>query len=241
MKLDAAQRMLWVCAGDPNYSKFRDTLTYKKMIRLIGIDLTKQQKTVDIDLSTLFAGKHFANDLTLDKEGNIYITDSYSPVIYKVGIDGHASVFSKSDWFGSAGTGLNGIVFHPDGYLIVANNGNGCLLKVDIKEPARITKIRTDQFFPGADGLLLDPQNNLYLVQNKEVNKIFMLASSDNWMSGKVTGATSTEDRFYFPSTTTFRGAEVWAVNAKLNEIAEPHKFLSKKFTLQQVVVRPVN
>ncbi|MET0464823.1 MAG: hypothetical protein ABW007_16795, partial [Chitinophagaceae bacterium] len=139
---------LWVCTGDANYSKYSDSSTYKKMIRLIGIDLLTGQKSDDIDLSALYAGAHFANDLTFDDKGNIYITDSYSPVIYKVQA-GKAAVFAQSTWFSSAGVGLNGIVWHPAGFLLVTNNGNGNLLKVDISDPARISKVKINQFFPG--------------------------------------------------------------------------------------------
>ncbi|RYG33838.1 MAG: hypothetical protein EOO01_32830 [Chitinophagaceae bacterium] len=71
MKLSIDQKKLWVCAGDPNYSKYRDSSTFRKMIRLIGIDLKNNKKFADIDLSTLYPGKHFANDLTLDDQGNI--------------------------------------------------------------------------------------------------------------------------------------------------------------------------
>jgi sugar lactone lactonase YvrE len=240
MKIDTKKQMLWVCAGDPSHSKFKDSSTHKKVIRLIGIDLKSGKKVKDIDLSKLYVGKHFANDLTLDNSGNIYITDSYSPVIYKVNGNDQVSVFAQHELFGSIGTGLNGIVWHPDNYLIVGNNGAGCLLKVDVTNPQSVSKVKVNQFFPGLDGLLLDTDGKLVLVQNKEVNKVFQLESKDQWKSASVVGATKAEDRFYFPSTATFRGKEVWVVNAKLNEIAEPHKFLSKKFTLQQALFRPV-
>ena len=30
MKLDEKKNLLWVCVGDPNYSKFKDSTTFKK-------------------------------------------------------------------------------------------------------------------------------------------------------------------------------------------------------------------
>ena len=241
MKLSSDRKTLWVCAGDPSYSQFRDSATYKKMIRLIGIDLSNGNKAADIDISSLYPGKHFANDLALDDKGNIYITDSYSPVIYKVDGDGNASVFSQSEWFGSVGVGLNGIVWHPGNFLLVANNGSGCLLKVDIKDPSQILKTKIDQFFPGADGLLLDKENNLLLVQNKGVNKIFKLKSADNtWRQASVIASTQAKDRFSFPSTITSDGSEYWVMNAKLHELSDSNKVLSKNFSLQQAVLIPV-
>ncbi len=231
---------LWVCAGDPNHSKYRDSATYKKMIRLIGIDLLTGKKSADIDLSALYTGNHFANDLTFDDKGNIYITDSYSPVVYKVDHAGKATVFAESTWFSSAGVGLNGIVWHPGGYLLVTNNGNGNLLKIDISEPARISKVRINQFFPGSDGLLLDDEKNLILVQNKGVNKIFKLGSMDNWQTAKVLSATQSKDMFSYPSTATIRNKETWIMNAKLHELSDSTTVPSKKFSLQLAEFIPV-
>jgi sugar lactone lactonase YvrE len=240
MKIEVAKKRLWVCAGDPTYSQYRDSSTHKKMIRLIGLDITTYRKVADIDLSALYKGRHFANDLTLDAQGNVYITDSYSPVIYKVDADGKASVFAQSMWFAATGTGLNGIVWHPDGFLLVNNNANGSLLKVDLNDPQQVSKVQVNQFFPGADGLLLDGQNNLVLVQNKGVNKIFKLASTDKWASAKVIAATQSKDMFNFPSTATQKGNEVWIMNAKLQELSDSSSILSKKFSLQEAVFVPV-
>lgn len=239
MKIAPAQRKLWVCVSDPNHSKYRDSSTYKKMARLIAIDLTTGTKVNDIDLASLYGGKHFANDLDIDADGNVYITDSYSPVIYKVDNSGKASVFAQSEWFASAGVGLNGIVVHPGGYLLVANNGAGALLKVDLRDPQRVGRVMIDQFFPGADGLLLDGRD-LLLVQNKGVNKVFRLASADNWQRAAVVAATKMEDRFSYPSTLTKRNQEIWVMNAKLHELSDSTQAPSKKFSIQQAILQPV-
>lgn len=83
MKVDVKNNRLLVCIADGNYSKYSTPATYKKMARLISIDVATGTKKWDVNLDRLYAGNHFANDLTLDEKGNIYITDSYSPVIYK--------------------------------------------------------------------------------------------------------------------------------------------------------------
>lgn len=241
MKVLPAQRRLWVCAGDPNYSKFIDSSTYRKMARLIAIDLNTGRKVADIDLSRLHNGRHFANDLTFDNDGNIYITDSFSPVIYKVTVGNNTpSVFAQNNWFGSAGVGLNGIAWHPGGFLLVANNGRGSVFKVDTQDPQRVSRVQIKQFFPGADGLLMDGQGNLVLVQNKGVNKIFQLSSTDNWQTASVRAATAAADMFSFPSTAAMARGQVWVMNAKLHELSDSSSVPSQKFSLQLAKFSPV-
>lgn len=240
MKVDNKNNRLLVCISDGNYSKFSTPATYKKMARLIAVDLATGTKKWDVNLDKLYAGNHFANDLTLDEKGNIYITDSYSPVIYKVDAAGKATVFAESEWFRSEDVGLNGIIYHPQGYLLVAHNTNGALFKVDIKNPKSISKVKLKTFFPGADGLLWASPNNLVLVQNKGVNKAFQLSSSDNWMSAEVKASTAAADRFQYPTTATLQDGRVWLLNAKLNEITDSSMSPSKEFSLQLARFQPV-
>lgn len=240
LKIHPDGKRLFICAGDANYSKFSTPDTKKKMARLISVDLKSGKKLTDTDLSQLVPGEHFPNDLAFDSQGNVYVTDSFADVIYKVDSKGIASVFSKSELLKSAGVGPNGIVYHPEGFLLIANNGTGALVKLEIKNPEKGIKVKVDQFFPSADGLLLNNNNTLTLVQNGGVNKIFKLKTSDNWTSAQVSESTSVEDRFAFPSTAAVSGNETWIMNANFSEISEGNNVPSKKFSLQQAVFNPV-
>lgn len=76
-------------------------LTKAATQHLVGIDLKTNKAVAVINLSELYRGKHFANDITIDDKGNKYITDSYTPVIYKVNTGNHASVYAQSELFKS--------------------------------------------------------------------------------------------------------------------------------------------
>lgn len=240
LKLHPDGKRIFVCAGDANYSKFSTPDTKKKMARLLIIELKTGKKLQDIDLAGLVPGEHFPNDLTFDKEGNAYITDSFADAIYKVDKAGQATVFSTNELLKTAGVGPNGIVFHPEGFLLVANNGTGAIIKLPIANPDTATKVRIDQFFPGADGMLLNDNTTLTMVQNGGVNKIFKIKSSDNWSTAQIAESTSVEDRFAFPSTAATAGSDTWIMNANFSELAEGNNVPSKKFSLQQAVFRPV-
>lgn len=240
LKVHPDGKRLFVCAGDANYSKFSTPDTKKKQARLLILDLKTGKKLNDIDLAGLVPGEHFPNDLAFDSGGSAYITDSYAYAVYKVDPKGTASVFSTSELLKTAGVGPNGIVFHPDGFLLVANNGTGALVKLPVSNPNSGTKVKIEQFFPGADGMLLNDTSTLTLVQNGGVNKIFKIRSSDNWTTAEVSESTSVEDRFAFPSTAAISGSETWIMNANFSELSEGNNVPSKKFSLQLAVFNPI-
>jgi hypothetical protein len=131
--------------------------------------------------------------------------------------------------------GLNGIVYHPDGFILVAHNTNGEVLKIDLKDPTKIQKVKIPVFFPGADGLTIDDQKNLILVQNKGVNKVFKLSSIDGWKTATVSGVTSSTEQFQNPTTLAWNKKELFVLNAKINELSDSSMRPSDEFSFQQV------
>lgn len=240
LKLHPDGKRLFACISDANYSKFTSPDTRKKLARLIGIDTKTGKKVSDVDLSKLLPGPHFANDLAFDDKGNAYVTDSFANAIYKISPDGKASVFSNSPLFKTEGVGLNGIVWHPSGYLLVDSSGTGAIYKVGGKDGTNVRKVAIDQFFMNADGLLLLADGALVLVQNGGVNKIYKLESKDNWASARIKEVTLAEDRFTYPSTATSNKGTVWVMNAKFNELMDSTAVPSKKFAIQKAVFKPV-
>ncbi|MGV3704777.1 MAG: hypothetical protein ACO1NU_05305 [Arcticibacter sp.] len=206
------------------------------MARLISIDLATGQRLSDVDLSGLVPGKHFSNDLTFGDNGNIYLTDSYAHAIYKITPQGEASVFAKDKKFETEDIGVNGIVYHPAGFLLVDNSNTGQVYKVDIKNPSDVQKVETDQYLLGADGLLLNSSERLTIVVNGGNDKIYQLESTDNWKSARLAATTLIADRFTYPATATKKGEEVWIMNARFNELLDSNAVPAKRFAIQHGV-----
>lgn len=240
LKVHPDGKRLFACIGDANYSKFTSPDTRKKMARLIGIDIATGKKTDDIDLAGLVPGEHFANDLAFDSQQNAYVTDSFSNVIYKVTPSGKASVFADSPLFKTKGIGLNGIVYHPSGYLLTVSSGTGALYKIDLNNPKNVVKVSTEQFFINGDGLLLTDNKKLVVVQNGGSDKIYELTSEDNWSSAKLSASTLAADRFTYPSTATRAKDKVWVMNAKFSELTDSTSVPSKKFAIQHARLMPL-
>jgi sugar lactone lactonase YvrE len=240
MKIHPDGKRLFVCVGDANYSKFTAPDTRTKMARVLIIDLESGKKLSDIDLAALKPGKHFPNDLTFDDAGNAYITDSFAHAIYKIDANTKQSLFASSEKFATAGIGINGIAFHKAGFLIVDNSATGMLYKVPLKDPKNVAPIKTDQFFLGADGLLLNASDSLTIVVNGGNDKIFKLVSADEWKSAKLAATTLIADRFTYPATATINAGEVWVMNARFNELLDSNAVPAKQFAIQKAVFKPV-
>jgi len=156
------------------------------------------------------AGPHVANDLELDRDGAVFVSDSVGSAIYRVPArDGPVEVFVPAGTFRSP----QGMVLSTDGRsLCVADYGRG-LLRVD-RESRKATEIPApdDAFLLGIDGLarsgdaLLATQN---LAFPARVSRIRFSAAGDRvesvdvleWNDPRVTEPTlgaATGGRFYF-------------------------------------------
>lgn len=219
VKVDQKRDRLLVCNSDPGVGVKTSKETQKKIAGLGIFDLKTGKKIKYYELEKLNPNDaaQFCNDMTVDSDGNIYITNSFAPVIYKVSKDGKASIFLQNDRFLGEGFNLNGIVYHPNGYLIVAKYNEGILFKIPIEEPNNFMEVLSDKIFVGADGLILDKDENLIVIANTETNKIFHLSSKNEWESSKLLSEIATEPNF--PTTGTTVGDQYYYIESKLNNL----------------------
>jgi sugar lactone lactonase YvrE len=203
-----------------------------KLSEVIGYDLKSGKRKFKIDVGKLNPGHpNFINDLTLDNEGNVYVTNSFSPVIFKIDKDHHASIFAQNEAWTGEGFNLNGIVYHPEGYLIVAQSNKGLLYKINIKNPNDVKVIKVDEL-KGADGLILNDRNELVVVSNAS-SKIFQVRSTDNWTSASILSVK--ESILPFPTTGVLVNGKYHVLNAKLSELFDPNAPKTSDFLLQEI------
>lgn len=188
-----------------------------KTAGLFVYDLTTNQITRRTDLATLLPGApHLANDVALDTQGVAYVTDSFSPVVYRVAADGTASVLVNNAVLGApmGQYGLNGIVFHPSNYLIVVKAATGQLYKIDLGNGNAITEVTGFAPVVGGDGMVLI-NNDLYVVNNR--NQVTQLRGANNWATASVI---KTDAAGYDQATTnTVVNGQIYTLNARIGEI----------------------
>jgi sugar lactone lactonase YvrE len=235
MHADPERNRLLVCVSDPGVSLKTSPKTQKKIARLLVFDLTTGKRKQVVELDKLADGQHFCNDLTIDSTGDIFVTDSFTPVIYRVDPSYKAKVFLKNDALKGEGFGLNGIVHHAGDYLLVAKYNDGTIWKVDEKDPKKMEQVTIAEKLPNADGMLLTGDGELVVVQNGDVNRVVRLKSTDGFKTAKVDKVVQTTKDF---PTTVVAGVDgkLYVMMSRLGELfADPSKAKSETFTLMEL------
>lgn len=220
IRIDSARDRVLVCNSDPGVSIHTKKETQGKLAGVGVFQLSTGKLIKYIDLASLSeGGGHFCNDIALDNSGVAYVTDSFSPIIYKIDADNNASIFLKNDRFTGEGFNLNGIVVKDD-YLLVAKYNEGLLFKVPLNDPEKFTQVTIAEKFPGADGLLWAADGSLILIANMNTNKVAKLTSTDNWASATVASTVDTGQ--VFPTTGVEVNNDIYVLYAMLHVIFNP-------------------
>ncbi|WP_420147733.1 gluconolaconase [Spirosoma sp.] len=218
---------VFVCVGDQGRSIKSTPESIRQTAELLVFNLNTRalERRTDLDALIPAAEPNFANDVTLAPDGTAYVTDSFSPVIYEVMPDGTASVLIRDNVrFASATFGLNGIVYHPNGYLIVANTGQGKLYKVDLGNGNAVSEITGTGALPG-DGLTL-LNGDLYVVTGG--SRVAQVRSTDNWQTASIVKFDASG---YTGATTSVAvNNQIYTLNARIGENASARDFSIQRF-----------
>lgn len=218
---------VFICNSDRGLSVKSTAAGTEQTAELLVFNLITKQLERRTKLHELIpaAERNFANDVTLAPDGTAYVTDSFSPVIYKVSPDGTASVLVRDDVnFSNANFGLNGIVYHPGGYLIVANTGQRKLFKVNLQNGNLVTEITGTGSLPG-DGLTL-LNNDLYVVTGG--NRVAQVRSPDNWQSAEIIKFDA--DVYTGATTSVAVNNQIYTLNARIGAIGTDKDFSIQRF-----------
>lgn len=185
IQVDADRNRLLVTNSDP--APFSNPEAQGSI--MLGIyDLSSGERLNMVDLNAIAPeGRHVVNDVAVDADGNAYVTDSFSPVIYKVDYEGVASIFVQDDRLSNEMLGLNGIAYHPDGYLIASVTGAGKLYKIPLDNPEGLTEVMLEQPI-GGDGLTFSPDGSSLYIVGGDTQSVYSLTSDDDWQSATVAG-----------------------------------------------------
>lgn len=153
----------------------------------------------------------FPNDLTFDKAGNMYITESISGSIYKVpsGSTTAQLWLQDSRFLGDVNyspvpfpIGINGITYDDKTKsVIIANSQVPAVIEIDddCGQAGAVTVLAAGEYLRGADGVALDHEGDIYVAANANST---LLEIDRNTGSSRVVADAS--DGLVFPSTVAF-------------------------------------
>jgi sugar lactone lactonase YvrE len=155
---DEAAGTLWACSSDAGNGR----LTGSAPVGVKAFDLHTGAAKGSYNLP----GGGFANDLTLDGQGNLYVTDSWTPRILRLRPGGSAlEQWINDPQLGVEQWSLNGIDFDRSSNTIyTVNQRAGQLFRIKIEQdgsPGAVTLVRTSGELRRPDGLKVIGFNTL--------------------------------------------------------------------------------
>jgi sugar lactone lactonase YvrE len=171
------------------------------------------------------------NDLTFDGAGNVYVSDSFQGVIWRTGEGGGvATAWADSGLLRTTGVppfGANGLRFNGDeSALFVANTGNDTVVRIPAapapEGPPRLVAGTPAVFvngINGADGLLVDEEDNVWVVAN-QADEVVVLDPTGKAIAklgdfGGVHDGAPVE--LLFPASARFSGNDLLVTNLSLD------------------------
>ena len=218
---------VFVCNSDQGRSVRSTPATTRQTAELLVFNLRTGalERRTDLDALLPAAEPNFANDVTLAPDGTAYVTDSFSPVIYKVAPDGTASILARDNVrFANPGFGLNGIAYNVGGYLIVANTGQGKIYKVDLRNGNAISEVTGMGALPG-DGLTF-LNGDLYVVTGG--NRVAQVRSTDNFLTASVVKFDA--DGYVGATTSVAVNNQIYTLNARIGQNGNDRDFSIQRF-----------
>lgn len=222
LEIDLANERLLVVNSDS--SAFFDP-SLQGLAALGAYDLTTGEEifyTELNDLNNSEDARFLANDVAVDTDGNAYVTNSFAPEIYVVDPDGNTSVLISDERLISDFLGLNGIVYHKDGYLLVTVTGGAELYKIPVDAPENMTQVEVDVPF-GADGMMLLEDGRLIAVADyfdieadEMVSAVIAVDSEDGWETATLLEVVPDDG---IATTAAVRQETVYIINAYLNDL----------------------
>ena len=216
---DETSNTLWACSNDLSALGAPAT----------GSDTRSALKAFDLETgngkrSVSLPGSHaFCNDITVDAQGSVYVTDSANPTILKLSADAKAfDVFAQDSRFSpaqSGGAGLDGIAFGNDGNLYVTNYTAGELLRVEVKggRAGRITALSGNHRLKFPDALRTLGRNSFLLVEGSGILDRVVI-------KGDTFAVTQVHGGFATPTSVARTGTTAWVSEGSLTYFFDASK-----------------
>jgi len=164
----------------------------------------------------------FCNDITVDAEGSVYITDSAHPTILKLSPGAKTlEVFARDSAFAAppGGFGLDGIAFGSDGNLYVTTYTAGELVRVEVKDgrAGHVTTLSGARHLKLPDALRPLGNDSFLLIEGSGCLDRVVI-------QGDAFAVTPIQGGFATPTSVARIGTTAWVSEGQLGFFFEPSK-----------------
>ncbi|MEM8808598.1 MAG: gluconolaconase [Cyanobacteria bacterium P01_G01_bin.38] len=164
VRFDPLTELLWVASPDFLGEEVNGEIV-RRPHRVAAIDLSNSS----IVWSSAMPDEGFANDIALDGEGGVFITDSVRDrILYLSGPGAGFETVAADPLMEPGDLGPAGIAISPDGDLITGLYSDGTLLRVTLgtdETPAQVTPINLPRSLENPDGLAFAPDGQLLVLE----------------------------------------------------------------------------
>ncbi|WP_019644035.1 NHL repeat-containing protein [Novispirillum itersonii] len=208
LRADPARDLLYVCSSDPGVS----TLTGSAAPALTAFRLSTAAPAGRWELP----GGGFCNDMIVEADGTVLVTDSFNPRLLALtpGASALTEVL-RDPVFKGEGFALNGIARTADGSLWVVKYDDGRLFRLAPGTAAPITEIKLSRDLGLPDGLYAGPSNSLIVVEGEG-----RLSRID--VSGRDGAITTLRKDLSMPTTALVENGTAWVLEAQLDYLFDP-------------------
>ena len=238
LRLDQQRGILWGTSPDFLGTGGANGETVRRPPRVFAIDTLsgKVQRLIPMP------DGGFSNDIALDPEGGVYITDStLARIHYLAPGTTQLQTWAADERFRAEGIGLAGIARRSDGVLIVGHYSNGQLFKVTPQPQglAKVEAIPLERKIENPDGMQFAPDGSLILTEGAVESGNGRLLRIDVFAPDAKPKIVEMASGMVSPVNLTLKGGEVWVTESQIRhrlqpgqETKIPDRFLIHRFIL---------
>lgn len=227
MALDQKNKRLWVA----NFNFQTESGKPGSNLKVFDYTNGKLLKTIP----EKFIEGAFFNEVTVDKNGDVYISDTFGPNIWTANFNSiDAKIFvtdGKQLKNPDQPFGLNGLTISPDGKYLIASvmnrtiKGGGTLVRISLSNkdvrPVILKGGDIVSAFSGSDGMFFD-RGQLFMVNvYSQAGAIFTAKFNADYSEAVLTIRNKFQSSYDRPTASAIRKGKLFTVNSQLNHIID--------------------